>query len=122
MLEKDEANLHMLAFKYKGNETYKDELIYKENTHHIENILTDKNRMYILIKAGANQFNLKCFRINSTNHLEYKGEITDVQASSPSFVGEARKNNKICANILIANDQKFFKIYDDVAGHGKPAL
>ena len=90
---------------------YKDRIIFRENSHEIVKILADKNKLYTMCKAGE-AYRFRCFNLESQT-LQLTGLIENIEKIYPLFIDEFYQASKINGNILIVNEDKIVKIYDN---------
>ena len=77
--------------------------------------------MYVLSNSG-NEYFLRCFSLKPNLDLVSKGLISNVELSNPTFIQEFLGSSTINENILVANELKFVKIYDDENASIEPSL
>lgn len=99
-------------------------MIFREHSHDIVKILANKNRFYVLSSSGQEYF-FKCYNLNQALELDQMGRLDNVELHNPSFIEDFKASPILNANILIASDQKFVKIYDKASSldiNAKPTL
>ena len=105
-------HVRLLTLEYDGGSNfYQDTVIFRENSHEIVKILADKNKLYVMSKAG-DAYRFKCFDLEKQS-LYLSGSIDNVEREYPLFIDEFMKSFQINSNILIVNEDKLIKIYDN---------
>lgn len=110
--ENNSNNIRLLTVDYQGNSQFQDEVIFRETTHKIVKMLADSGKLYILCASGPEHF-FKVFHLKASNELAACGVISNIEATNSEFIQEFKNSQSINGNVLIVNDQKFYKIYDD---------
>ena len=119
--EKNTSNVRLLTADYAGNSAYQDKVIWRDTTHNIVKILASYNNLYVLSNSGTEYF-FRCFSLKQNLELVAKGLMSNVEVSDPTFIHEFLGATTINENILVANEHKFVKIYDDENASTDPSL
>ena len=84
-----------------GSKFYHDKVVFRGNSREIIKILADKNKLYVMSKAGGT-YRFQCFDLVKQS-LKVTGTIDNVEKEYPMFVEDFQKAFNVSGNILLVD-------------------